>query len=112
MAGIGAGELQPQVEAAAKAVARLAIPWGELYRCLEENADQDVSLLSVQPNPDKGELRLSGEARNFAALRSYLQRLGESGTLTEVRLLNHEPRESDAQKPVVFSLVAVWRIRS
>jgi Tfp pilus assembly protein PilN len=90
----------------------MAIPWGELYRCLEENADQNVSLLAVLPNPEKGELRLSGEARDFAALRGYLERLGESGVLTDVRLLNHEVKESDAQKPVVFSLVAAWRVKS
>jgi hypothetical protein len=108
----GGGELRPEVEAAAKVVSRLAIPWGELYRCLEENVDQNVSLLTVLPNPEKGELRLSGEARDFAALRGYLERLGESGVLTDVRLLNHEVRESDAQKPVVFSLVAAWQVRS
>ena len=109
---VGGEELRPQIDAAAKALSRLAIPWGELYRCLEENADQNVSLLAVLPNPEKGELRLSGEARDFAALRGYLERLGESGVLSDVRLLNHEVRESDAQKPVVFSLVAVWQVRS
>jgi Tfp pilus assembly protein PilN len=111
-ATVGDEVLRPQIDAAAKAVSRLAIPWGELYRCLEENADQNVSLLAVLPNPDKGELRLTGEARDFAALRGYLQRLGESGVLTDVRLLSHDLRESDAQKPVLFSLVAVWRISS
>lgn len=106
----GAAEaLRPQIEAAAKAVTRLAIPWGALYRCLEDNADETVSLLAVLPNADKGELRLSGEAKDFAALRGYLQRLGDSGVLTEVRILSHEIRESDAQKPVMFTLVAAWR---
>lgn len=109
----GAAEaLRPQIEAAAKAVTRLAIPWGALYSCLEDNADETVSLLAVLPNADKGEIRLSGEARDFAALRGYLQRLGDSGVLTDVRILSHELRESDAQKPVMFTLVAAWRGKS
>jgi hypothetical protein len=116
-AGHGTGEvasgdaatLRPQVEAAAKAIARLATPWGDLYRCLEDSVDETVSLLAILPNVEKGEVRLNGEAKDFAALRSYLQRLSESGTLTEVRLLSQEVKQSDAQRPIVFSIIAVWR---
>jgi Tfp pilus assembly protein PilN len=106
----GSGAATPaELEQAAKAVARLSIPWGAFYRALEDSAHADVSLLAVVPNADKREVQLSGEARDFASLRAYLQRLGESGVLSDVRLLNQETRESDAQKPVVFSLVAAWR---
>jgi hypothetical protein len=108
----GSEELRPQIEAAAKALTRLAISWGALYRCLEDNADDSVSLLAVLPSADKGEIRVNGEAKDFAALRAYLQRLGNSGVLTDVRLLTQEVRESDAQKPIVFSVVAAWRIKS
>ncbi|HTZ00180.1 MAG TPA: PilN domain-containing protein [Rhodocyclaceae bacterium] len=108
----GATTRRPEVEAAAKALARLTIPWGALYRCLEDKADADVSLLAILPNADKGELRVNGEARDFAALRRYLQRLGESDVLADVRLQSNDVRESDAQKPVVFSIVAAWRAGS
>jgi hypothetical protein len=108
----GAGDeamLRPQVEAAAKAITRLATPWGDLYRCLEDSVDETVSLLAILPNAEKGEVRLNGEAKDFAALRSYLKKLGESGTLTDVRLLRQEVKQSDAQRPIVFSIVAAWR---
>lgn len=110
--GAAGEELRPQALAAAKALSRLALPWNDLFGGLETNAGGDISLLAVLPNAEKGELRLSGEARDFAALRAYLQRLGASGILADVRLLNHEVRESDAQKPVVFSVIAAWRIPS
>jgi hypothetical protein len=116
-AGLGSHEavdgdaavLRPQIEAAAKAIARLGTPWGELYRSLEASVDDSVSLLAILPNPEKGEVRVNGEAKDFAALRGYLQRLNDSGTLTDVRLLGQEVKQNDAQHPVVFAIVATWR---
>lgn len=108
-ATVDATALRPQVEAASRAVARLGTPWGGLYRSLEESLDENVSLLAVMPNADKGEVRLSGEAKDFAALRAYLQRLGQGGTLAEVRLLGQEVKSNDDQRPIVFSIAATWR---
>lgn len=107
--GADAAALRPQVVAAARAIDRLATPWGALYRSLEASVDDSVSLLAIAPNVDKREVRLSGEAKDFAALRAYLKRLGESEALTDVRLLGQEIKQSDAQHPIVFSVIAVWR---
>lgn len=104
-----AAALRPQVEAAAKAVDRLAVPWGELYRSLEGSVDDSVSLLAILPNADKGEVRITGEAKDFPALRAYLQRLGEAGALSDVRLLGQEVKQNDSQHPITFSVVATWR---
>jgi len=104
-----AATLGPQVAAAAKAVDRLGLPWNELYRSLEASVDDTVSLLAVLPNADKKEVRLAGEARDFAALRAYLQRLGDSGAFAEVRLLGQEVKQNDPQHPISFAIVATWR---
>lgn len=104
-----AGALRPQVEAAAKAITLLAMPWGELYGSLERTVDETITLLAVLPSPEKGEVRLSGEAKDFAALRGYLKRLNETGTLADVRLLRQEVKQNDPQLPIVFSIAAVWR---
>lgn len=105
----GQAALRPEVDAAAKAIDRLAIPWGELYGSLESSLDETIGLLAVLPNAEKGELRLNGEAKDFTALRGYLKRLSETGVLTEVRLLRQEIKQSDPQRPIVFSIVATWR---
>lgn len=101
--------MQPEIEAAAKAVERLAIPWGELYGNLESSIDETISLLAVLPNAEKGEIRLNGEAKDFAALRGYMKRLNETGMLTDVRLLRQEVKQNDPQRPIVFSIAATWR---
>lgn len=104
-----AAVLQPQVVAATKAIRSLVTPWGGLYRSLEGSIDDSVSLLAISPNVNKGEIRLNGEAKDFAALRSYLKRLAESEALSDVRLLGQEVKHGDAQHPIVFSIVATWR---
>ncbi len=101
--------LRPQMAAAAKAVERLSTPWGTLYRSLEGTVDDTVSLLAIAPDADKGEVHLGGEAKDFGALRAYIKRLGESEALGDVRLLGQEVKQSDAQHPIVFSIVAAWR---
>lgn len=102
-------ELQSQMAAAAKAVDRLATPWGALYGSLEDSVDDTVTLLAISPNVEKSEVHLNGEAKDFTALRAYIKRLGESQTLGDVRLLAQEVKQSDAQRPIVFSIVAAWR---
>jgi hypothetical protein len=101
--------MQPEIDAAAKAVERLAIPWGELYGNLESTVDETISLLAVLPNAEKGEVRLNGEAKDFAALRAYLKRLSETGAFSDVRLLRQEESQKDPQRPIVFSISAAWR---
>lgn len=101
--------MRPEVDAAAKAVERLAIPWGDLYGNLESTVDETISLLAVLPNAEKGEVRLNGEAKDFAALRAYLKRLNDSGVLSDVRLLRQEESQKDPQRPIVFSISAAWR---
>lgn len=103
---------RPQMLAAAKAIDRLATPWGGLYSALEDSLDDTVSLLSIVPSADKGEVRLNGEAKDFPALRAYIRRLSNSEVLSDVRLLRQEVRQNDSQQPIVFSLVATWRQRS
>lgn len=104
--------LRPQIEAAAKVLEQLSIPWSGLYSSLENSADDNVTLLVIHPDPEKGEIRLQGEARDFASLRAYLQRLGESDIFTDIRVQSQRVRESDTERPIVFSVVAVWRSES
>lgn len=93
------------------ALARLAVPWGPLYGAIERCADDSVTLLAITPNAEKGELQLLGEAKDFAALRGYLERLGAASPISEARLLGQEIRQSDSQKPIVFRIAAAWRSR-
>lgn len=111
----GAGEadaktLAREAQRTAVAISRLAAPWGELYRALEESAGDSVALLALQSDLAGGKVLISGEAKNFPALTAYMERLGQSGALADVQLVSHDIRRGDPQNPLVFTLSAVWKL--
>ena len=47
-------------------VARLLTPWGVLFDGLEQAHNDDIALLRVEPDAQRGRLLLGGEARKWA----------------------------------------------
>lgn len=105
----------PEVSAAELAAARdallsIGMPWDGVFGALEEAATRDVALLAVNPDPRKGELRLTAEARNLSAMLAYHQRLEQAPALRNVALIDHEVVRDDPQQPVRFNITANWVI--
>lgn len=90
--------------------AQLNLPWGELFTTLESLVGADVALLSLTPDARKRQVRISGEARDLAAMLAFHRGLEDSAPLRDVSLLNHEFAEQAPGRPVRFSLVAAWVI--
>jgi type IV pilus assembly PilN-like protein len=90
-------------------VQSLSLPWDMLFRTVEGTGSVPVALLAVQPDPQKRVVRISGEARDYAAVLTYLARLDESGTLRNVHLLSHQRKQDDPQHPLVFTVAASWK---
>jgi hypothetical protein len=88
--------------------AELALPWDRLFGAIEACASPDVSLLTLTPAPARGELGLSGEARNMAAVLDFLRRLQGSGAFSNVYLRDHHVDAADPQQPVRFSVNLGW----
>lgn len=94
-----------------QAAQRLTIPWDSLFRTVEAAADKRVALLSLQPNFQKRELKITGEAEDYGAILKYIERLERGGALTGVRLVSHEvvvARPNAMQ--MRFELNAGWRL--
>jgi Tfp pilus assembly protein PilN len=90
-------------------VQNLALPWDMLFRTVEGTGNVPVALLAVQPDPQKRVVKISGEARDYAAVLTYVARLDESGTLRNVHLLSHQRKQDDPQHPLVFTVAASWK---
>lgn len=106
---VEAGEAAAVALRDADRVARhLMLPWDGLFRALEETADERVALLALQPDPQKRELAISGEARDYEAILAFVTRLDARESLRDVHLVRHELREDDPQRPLFFSIVASW----
>ncbi len=90
----------------------LDLPWNALLGALErvQSASSGVHLLSVQPNPAKGEVVLGGEAENFSILMNYVKALRAQPQFYDVVLVNQRlAPETTSQGRLAFTLLAQWK---
>lgn len=108
---LDAQELQQEIRQANEILQQLALPWDPLFKAVEATSEQEIALLSIQPDVAKHIVRIGGEAKDFDALLAYITRLEQSHVLDHVYLTSHEIRTQDAEKPVRFSLLANWTVQ-
>ena len=94
----------------AEAVDLLITPWSALLVAIEQAEMQDIALLSLEPNSKKQLVTLTGEAKNLSVVLQYIKQLQQTPMLSQVYLQKHNIDESDASKPVRFSLLAKWNL--
>lgn len=99
---------ESEVRQANQVLEDLGRPWGALFSHIESAASADVALLSLQSDPSGHDVRMSGEARDFAALSAYVRRLDETPGLADVHLLEHAENTHDPRRPIAFRLTARW----
>ncbi len=68
-----------------------SLDWSRPLRAMEAAASQDVALLSFKPDLSKGSFKLTGEARNLAALLKYHERLVNTHLLREIEWVHEIP---------------------
>jgi Fimbrial assembly protein (PilN) len=86
----------------------LAMPWNGLFEAIENTQNKDVTLLSLEPNPKKLQLLLTGEAKNLQIALQYVAQLQKQPVLSQVFLQKHSVEESNVSKPVRFTVQANW----
>jgi hypothetical protein len=102
-------QMQREIDAARQVLRELALPWEALFHSIEGAIGNDTALMAIEPDAGKRVVRVSGEARNYLAILSFMVRLEETQALTGVHLLNHQIRDDVAQRPYQFTLSASWR---
>lgn len=110
----GANALPPvDAEEVASATRQLLTPWSRLLIDLESAAsdsEQNVALLEIAPDKNKGSVRVSGEARSLVHALAYVERLQQADSLIAPLLENHEIQTSSPERPVRFVVTANWRV--
>lgn len=102
-------ELRQEVDSANDVLRRLGIPWEAMFQAVEFSDGSTVTLLAMEPDIAKREVKISGETRNYQALMAYVTRLQAQAVFGSVNLQSHHVQLNDRQKPVRFSLFATWR---
>jgi len=100
---------QDEIAAARETAQRLSTPWTTLFAALEQAATDQVTLLSIEPDPKAGTVVISGDSKDYLATLSYVLSLSNVGALNHVQLLRHEVKATEPQKPVGFSISASWQ---
>ena len=105
-----AREMMQDIGRANDVLRQLSLPWGSLFRAVESSASREVALLGMEPDVEKRIVRISCEAKNITAMLAYIKRLEQQREFGSIYLQSHRIQEQDPEKPVRFSLVAVWGI--
>jgi hypothetical protein len=99
------------VEEAGPVVAELSAPWSLLLQELEAASQEvggSIAVLAVEPDREKGRIRIVAEARDLPTALAYIERLQKSHALRFPMLDSHEVRTEDHAQPVRFQLSAEW----
>ncbi|MBU1690504.1 MAG: PilN domain-containing protein [Gammaproteobacteria bacterium] len=103
-----ATQLAAEIKHANDIIHQLNLPWDKLFMALESTANNQVALLSIQPDARKQLIHISGEAKNLDTILDYIAQLRSQETLAQITLTSHEIKQQDPDKPVRFSLSAKW----
>jgi hypothetical protein len=107
-----AAGLAIEVKHANEVLRQLSMPWDGLFHTVESAGGKDVALLALEPDTEKRLLKISGEAKNIAAMLDYIRKLEKRDLFGTVYLQSHHVQMQDPEKPVRFVLLAIWRVRS
>ena len=101
-------QVAQEIKQANAVILELNLPWKELFEAFESAHNVDVAVLTIEPDAQKGQVRISGEAKSLESLPAYLAYLQKVTLFRDVVLLNHQVQEQDPQRPVRFMLQATW----
>ena len=90
----------------------LQMPWNAMLGALEQVQSRSfgIHLLSVQPNPAKGEVMLEGEAKDFSTLMDYVKDLRAQPQFSDVVLVNQRLADAaESENRLAFTLLAQWK---
>jgi hypothetical protein len=96
------------VATAQQMVDRLSAPWGALFDGLESIKNNNVAILSIEPDTQTGLLRIQGEAKDYASVLTLVAQMRTSKPFSNVFLQQHEIKRDDPQHPVIFTLSMRW----
>lgn len=86
-------------------IAKKTTDWIGLLDKMEKVTPPGIALTSFAPDPKTAEIKIEGEAKTFAAVRSYLERLEESKLFRDIQLLSHQDNTAtEKNKGVKFAI--------
>jgi Tfp pilus assembly protein PilN len=101
-----------EVKRANEVLRQLSLPWGNLFQTIESAATKNVALLALEPDTEKRQVKISGEAKNIEAMIDYIKKMENHEVFGTVYLQSHHVQMQDPERPVRFVLQAIWKAKS
>jgi len=101
-------EMQQVLQAAGVVARDIQRPWDALFKALEEAKSEDIALLTLNPDASRGVVQITGEAKGRDGILAFVDRLGQSGVLKNVFLVEDQRLDQDPEKPYRFLVSAEW----
>ncbi len=109
--GRDAEQIDRETKQANAAILALSLPWKELFEAFEVSRTNEVAVLSIEPDVQKGLVRISAEAKKMGSMLDYVSTLQKIALFREVTILNHQIQEQDPEKPIRIVLQAAWEMQ-
>jgi hypothetical protein len=100
--------LLAELRYANRIIDKLDTPWDALFGAVETTEGEQAVLLGVEPDAERREVRLTGEAKDSAAMLDYLRELRGMPAIRDAHLTGHQINVEDPQRPVRFIVQANW----
>lgn len=91
-----------------KVIAHLNTPWADLFTALESVYSDETVLLSIEPDAELRQVRLTGESRTAEAMLDFVRQMRASRVLADAYVTSHTVNQQDNQHPVRFSVATHW----
>ncbi len=91
------------------ATAQLNYPWASLLNLMETVQHPDVALLALEPKSRNGQIRLTAEAKDAAAMMAYVSSLQQNPFLQNAFLTTHQVQIQQPGTPIKFQILAQWK---
>lgn len=101
-------ETQQELKQANEVLQKINLPWEALFDSLEYAVSKEIALLSVQPNVANRTIRITGEARNLAALTDFVEVIEREEVFENAYVLNYKVKQENPYRPIAFSLTTTW----
>jgi Tfp pilus assembly protein PilN len=97
-----------QASAINSVVARLNLPWRDVFQAVESATPASIALLELAPDVKQHAIKGVAEAKSSDEMLDYITRLGSQSLFKAVVLTRHEINDRDPNKPLRFQFVAAW----
>ena len=108
---VNSEEITLETGEAKSVILEINLPWKELFAAVESYQKGDVGVLSIEPDSQKGLVRINAEAKSMDSMLAYIAYLQKTPLFRGVELISHQIQEQDPQHPVRFMLQASWGVR-